>query len=158
MPLEKPVCSGLVERIGLENSIITHKTYLNRDEKIIKKTIDLSDHEEGLKEVAALLTDPETGVIKNPGEIEVVGHRVVHGGETFAVTTIITNKVKDKIQKSFSPCAIAQPGKLYWYRSSRKNFHEGKTDCGIRYGVSSDFAAERHLPMPFPNHFILTTI
>ena len=57
MPVEKPVCSGLVERIGLENSIITHKIFLDRDEKIIKKTVDLSGHEEGLKEVAALLTD-----------------------------------------------------------------------------------------------------
>ena len=57
MPLEKPVCSGLVERIGLENSTITHKIFLDRGEKIIKKTIDLSGHEEGLKEVALLLTD-----------------------------------------------------------------------------------------------------
>ena len=76
MPVEKPVCSGLVERIGLENSIITHKIFLNGGEKIIKKTIDLPAHEEGLKEVAALLTDGEIGVIKKPGEIEVVGHRV----------------------------------------------------------------------------------
>src|ERR1700688_3534276 len=99
MPVEKPVCSGLIERIGLENSVITHKIFFDRDEKTIKKTMDLSGHEEGLKEVAALLTDEDTRVIKNPDEIEVVGHRVVHGGETFAATTIITEKVKEEIKK-----------------------------------------------------------
>jgi acetate kinase len=50
MPVEKPICSGLVERIGQDNSIITHKIFIGRDEKIIKKTIDLSGHEQGLKE------------------------------------------------------------------------------------------------------------
>ena len=73
MPVEKPVCSGLVERIGLENSNITHKIFSGREEKIINKTIKLSGHEEGLLEVAKLLTDAETGVIKKPGEIDVVG-------------------------------------------------------------------------------------
>jgi len=65
MPVEKPVCSGLVERIGLENSIITHKIFSGKDEKIINKTIKLSGHEEGLIAVTKLLTDAETGVIKN---------------------------------------------------------------------------------------------
>src|SRR6478752_996665 len=80
MPAEKPVCGGLAERIGLENSAITHRFFLNDEEKVIKRSIDLADHEEGLKEIAALLTDAETGVIKDPGEINAVGHRVVHGG------------------------------------------------------------------------------
>src|SRR5678815_615470 len=109
MPLEKPVCSGLVERIGLENSSITHKTFLDHDEKVIKRTIDLADHQEGLKEVAGLLTDAEIGVIKEPDEIEAVGHRVVHGGETFAATTIITKKVKEKIQKLFPLAPLHNP-------------------------------------------------
>ena len=99
MPEEKPICNGLVERIGQDNSIITHKIFTGPDEKIIKKTTDLSDHEEGLKEVAALLTDTEIGVIKRPDELEVVGHRVVHGGETFATTTIITKEVKEKAKR-----------------------------------------------------------
>src|SRR6478672_1220338 len=81
MPLEKPVCSGLAERIGLENAVITHKIFLNDKEKLIKQNVHLADHEEGLKAIAALLTDAVTGVIKDPGEINAVGHRVVHGGE-----------------------------------------------------------------------------
>src|SRR6185436_11359747 len=101
MPVERPVCSGLVERIGLENSIITHKTFVDGNEKVIKKNVDLAGHEEGLKEVAALLTDTKIGVIKKPDEIEVVGHRVVHGGEAFAATTLISKKVKERIQQLF---------------------------------------------------------
>jgi acetate kinase len=109
MPVEKPVCSGLVERIGLENSIITHKIFSGQDEKLVKKTLDLADHEEGLKEVAALLTDQEIGVIRKPGEIDAVGHRVVHGGETFAATTIITKEVKEKIRRLFPLAPLHNP-------------------------------------------------
>ena len=126
MPLEKPVCSGLVERIGLENSTITHKIFLDRGEKIIKKTIDLSGHEEGLKEVALLLTDAETGVIKKPGEIEAVGHRVVHGGESFTATTIITRKVKEKIQKLFPLAPLHNPANYLGIEVAERIFTRAK--------------------------------
>ena len=126
MPVEKPVCSGLVERIGLENSVITHKIYSDRNENVIKKTIDLPDHEEGLKEVAALLTNGETGVIKKPGEIDAVGHRVVHGGETFAATTIITKKVKEKIQKLFPLAPLHNPANYLGIEVAEKIFTKSK--------------------------------
>ena len=126
MPVEKPVCSGLVERIGLENSNITHKIFSGRDEKIINKTIKLSGHEEGLLEVAKLLTDAETGVIKKPGEIDVVGHRVVHGGETFAATTIITKKVKEKIQNLFTLAPLHNPANYLGIEVSEKIFTKAK--------------------------------
>ena len=126
MPLEKPVCSGLVERIGLENSTITHKIFLDLGEKIIKKTIDLSGHEEGLKEVALLLTDAETGVIKKPGEIEAVGHRVVHGGESFTATTIITRKVKEKIQKLFPLAPLHNPANYLGIEVAERIFTRAK--------------------------------
>ena len=157
MPVEKPVCTGLVERIGLENSIITHKIYLNQEEKIIKKTIDLSGHEEGLKEVAALLTDTQFGVIKKPGEMEAVGHRVVHGGETFCSYNHHYKESKRKDSKTISTCAIAQPGKLSGHRSSRKNIHKSKTGRSIRYGISSNTFDKRLLPTLFPHPFTQTS-
>jgi len=80
MPEAILICSGLIDRIGLANSSITHKTYKGQQENIHKETLDISDHAIGLKEVARLLTDAEFGVIKDPAEIKVVGHRVVHGG------------------------------------------------------------------------------
>jgi acetate kinase len=126
MPVEKPVCSGLVERIGLDNSVITHKIILDGDEKIITKTIKLSGHEEGLHAVAKLLTDVEIGVIKKPTEIDVVGHRVVHGGETFAATTVITKKVKEKIQNLFALAPLHNPANFLGIEVAEKIFTKAK--------------------------------
>ena len=67
MPDGKAVCSGLLERIGLEGAAITHSVFKGDAEKIIKKTLYLPNHEAGLKEVARLLTDKESGVIKDQG-------------------------------------------------------------------------------------------
>ena len=76
MPSESPICSGLIERIGLENGRITHKVFGAGPETVIERQVDLPDHEAGLKAVRDLLIDPEAGVIRNPDDIEVVGHRV----------------------------------------------------------------------------------
>src|SRR4051812_29022893 len=109
MPFENPVCSGLLERIGLSGSTITHRVFDGGVERVIRKIIELPDHEAGLKEVASLLTDPESGVIKDPGEIDVAGHRVVHGGESFAATVIITEEVKEEIKKLFPLAPLHNP-------------------------------------------------
>ncbi len=102
MPSPQPTCSGLVERIGLENALITHKIFSgDKEVKTVEQTLELPNHEAGLQEVVRLLTHPEIGVITNPAEIEVVGHRVVHGGESFAATTIIDQEVKAEIKKLF---------------------------------------------------------
>jgi acetate kinase len=109
MPSGNPICTGLVERIGLEHATITHKTYLNDEEKVIKLTLDVPDHEVGLKEVNALLTDGGIGVIKNTDEIAVVGHRIVHGGESFTEPTLITSEVKEKIKQTFQLAPLHNP-------------------------------------------------
>lgn len=109
MPNDQPVCSGLVERIGLENSIITHRLFTSDEEIIVTKTLDLADHEAGLKEVARLLTEGETAVIQDATEINAVGHRIVHGGRAFASTTIITHEVKDKIKSLFQLAPLHNP-------------------------------------------------
>jgi acetate kinase len=101
MPDAELICSGLVERIGMDNSAITHKTIKGTVEKTLKETLEIDDHASGLKEVARLLTDKEFGVISNPDEINVVGHRVLHGGDVFSATTIIDDAVKDQIKKLF---------------------------------------------------------
>src|SRR5687768_5422648 len=98
LPSPNPICGGLIERLGLENSAITHKTYIDGKERVVSRTLDMLDHEAGLQEVKSLLTDPKVGVIQNPEEIQVVGHRVVHGGVSFSATAIITKAVKDEIK------------------------------------------------------------
>ena len=126
MPDERPICTGLVERIGLEGSLITHKLIAKGEEKIISRRLDLPDHESGLKEVAQMLTDPEIGVIHNPQEIEAVGHRVVHGGESFASTTVITPEVKSEIKKLFSLAPLHNPANYLGIEVSEKIFTKAK--------------------------------
>lgn len=109
MPSTEPVCIGLVERIGLENAVITYKTTINGQEHNSSKTLEIPDHETALKEVNRLLTNKETGVIQNPDEIEIVGHRIVHGGEDFTTTTIITPEVKEKLKKTFQLAPLHNP-------------------------------------------------
>jgi acetate kinase len=158
MPVEKPVCSGLVERIGLENSIITHKIFLEQDEKVITNTIKISDHEEGLHAVAKLLTNVDVGVIKKPGEIDVVGHRVVHGGETFAATTIITKKVKEKIQNLFTLAPLHNPANFLGIEVAEKiftkakqvavfdtAFHQTLPPKAFTYAIPKSFYTDHHI-------------
>lgn len=97
MPGEEVICSGLVERIGEENAAIHFKSGNNK----IDETLHVSSHKEGLEKVVKLLLDKKTGVLKSTSEIHAVGHRVVHGGSTFSNTTIINQKVKDKIKRLF---------------------------------------------------------
>jgi len=112
MPNENPLCSGLVDRIGLEESTITHKIYKNGKEDRFKSTVNIPNHEEGLLKVTQLLTDPEKGVIQNTSDVEAIGHRVVHGGEQFASTTLITDEVKAKIKELFAIAPLHNPPNL----------------------------------------------
>lgn len=155
MPSEKPVCSGLVERIGLENTAITHKTYPENQESTIHRTSEISDHEAGLKEVVKLLTDQEVGVIRNPEDIEVVGHRVVHGGESFAATTFVTEAVKSQIKKLFPLAPLHNPSNFQGIEVAEKifgkakqvavfdtAFHQTMPEKAFRYAIPNSFYTE----------------
>jgi acetate kinase len=109
MPSTTPICSGIVDRIGLPDSSISHKTFKDNQEHSVNRTIVIKDYESGLKEVNALLTDDSVGVIKNPDEIELVGHRIVHGGEEFTKPTVITADVKEKLKQTFQLAPLHNP-------------------------------------------------
>ncbi|MDQ0638993.1 acetate kinase [Pedobacter sp. W3I1] len=109
MPEKAPVCSGLVERIGIEGSFIKHTVYTNNKKHSIEETGFISNHGEALKQVLALLTQGEYAVIASPDDITAVGHRVVHGGEHFSGPTIITDDVKHQIKKLFSLAPLHNP-------------------------------------------------
>lgn len=110
MPSEHPVCSGIAEKIGLKHSEITHKVYSENNEKVTKISLALPDHETAMFQIEKLLTQPDTGVIQNPDEIEIVGHRVVHGGERFSDITLITEEVKEEIKILFALAPLHNPG------------------------------------------------
>lgn len=109
MPQATLICGGLVERIGLAEGIVTHKIYRNNQVQVITEKNPLPTHADGLAAVARLLTHAEYGVISNPDDITVIGHRVVHGGEHFAATTIITNEVKAQIKALFPLAPLHNP-------------------------------------------------
>jgi len=108
MPQTTVICSGLVERIGLDDAQITYKV---NGEKHLKKT-DISNHKIGLELVAQYLLDSKIGVISSADDIHAVGHRVVHGGSTFTKTVEATTVVKEKIKELFALAPLHNPANL----------------------------------------------
>lgn len=94
--------SGGAERVGLDGAFV--KVKLANGEK---KTVmhDIPEHTEGVKFIFSLLTDPEIGVIKDLKEIDAVGHRMVHGGEKFNKSVLLT----EEVLKVFEECTDLAP-------------------------------------------------
>ncbi len=126
MKTEKPLSSGLVERIGLDGGAIKHQIFVGGKEKKITKELSIPNHAVGLKRVAELLTDKEIGVIAEPSQIEVVGHRLVHGGETFSKTVVINEDVKAKVKELFALAPLHNPANLTGVEVAEKVFPNAK--------------------------------
>ncbi|AKJ38693.1 acetate kinase AckA [Methanosarcina barkeri CM1] len=103
---ESPLAVGLCERVGIDNSIITQKRF---DGKKLEKQVDLPTHRVALEEVVKALTDPEFGVITDMGEINAVGHRVVHGGEKFTTSALFDAGVEEAIRDCFDLAPLHNP-------------------------------------------------
>ena len=108
MPANEVICSGMIDRIGLETSNLTYRTATTK----LEETLPIANHKIGLEKIAKLLMDEKVGVIKSTVEIEAVGHRVVHGGSDFSNTVVITNEVKDKIRQLFDLAPLHNPANL----------------------------------------------
>jgi len=89
MTTEQPLAQGLVERIGIEGSVLTHK--VNGNKYVIEEP--MKDHKKAIELVLNALIDKEHGVISDMSEISAVGHRVVHGGEKYAESVLIDEDV-----------------------------------------------------------------
>ncbi|WP_036728196.1 acetate kinase [Peptoniphilus mikwangii] len=103
---EKVIAKGLVERIAIEGSRIKHET-IGKEKKVIEEP--LKDHNDALKLVMNSIVDPEFGAIKSLDEIGAVGHRVVHGGEDFAQSVVIDDKVMEAINKNVEVAPLHNP-------------------------------------------------
>ncbi|MEH0156200.1 acetate kinase [Limibacter armeniacum] len=127
MDNEQVLCSGIVEKIGLPEGIITHKTFdAAGNETKNKQELPIPDHKVGLAEVVKLLTDEKIGVISNPDDISAVGHRVVHGGEYFNETTVITKEVEEKIEEVIPLAPLHNPANLQGIRVCKDIFPKAK--------------------------------
>jgi acetate kinase len=90
---------GGLEKLGLKDSFLKHSKG-DGEKEIIKK--EIAEHTAGIEFILNVLTDKETGVLKSLDEIDAVGHRVVHGGEKFNASVLITDEVIEKIEECIS--------------------------------------------------------
>ena len=105
MPACEVICSGMIDRIGLDTSNLIYVTNTNK----IEETLLIPNHKIGLQKIAHLLMDEKVGVIKSTKEINAVGHRVVHGGSNFSNTVVINEEVKEKIKQLFELAPLHNP-------------------------------------------------
>ena len=109
METENVMAKGLCERIGIEGSRLKHQPEG-------KDAVIFDDYQEthavSVKMVLDALTHPEYGVVKSMKEINAVGHRVVHGGEYFAGSVIITDEVKEALEKCCDLAPLHNPANL----------------------------------------------
>lgn len=154
MPAEVIVCSGMVERIGEEDAILSYKT--NKTEST--QTQAIATHKSGLEKIVSLLLDVDKGVVKNIEEIDAVGHRVVHGGRLFSNTTLITAEVKNKIKEYTALAPLHNPNNLAGIRIAEElfpsakqvavfdtAFHKTLPEKAKRYAIPNKFYSEDHI-------------
>lgn len=109
MDNENVLAKGLCERIGIEGSKLNHTP--NGGDKVVISQ-DMPDHGVAIKLVLAALTDKNHGVIADMSEISAVGHRVVHGGEVFSGSVLITDDVKKAVTDCNDLAPLHNPANL----------------------------------------------
>lgn len=122
MPSGTQLAVGLVERIGEKNGVIQMSTQdqEKKEERVI------ANHQTGLKLVSDWLLDPTYKLISDTREVESIGHRVVHGGETFQKTTIIDAQVKLKIKELFGLAPLHNPSNYEGIEVAESVFPDAK--------------------------------
>ena len=162
MPSQEVLAKGIVEKIGIEGGAIKHLFKKNEEKKddfleeII--SINIGDHKEGLEKINELLTDKQLGVIKDHNEIDIVGHRVLHGGDAFKETCLITPRVKDKIREYFPLGPLHNPANLMGIEVAENifpksfqvavfdtAFHHSIEEHIYRYAIAEKFYKEHQI-------------
>jgi acetate kinase len=141
----KMIAKGLVERIGLNDGVMTHSP-VGKEQYTI--TTDIPDHNVGINMVIGALTNPVHGVIKNVSDIMAVGHRVVQGGEEFQESVMIDENVKHAIEKYIELAPLHNPANLKGILSVEKHipgipqvavfdtsFHQTMPDYAYMYAI-----------------------
>lgn len=106
---ESLICKGLVERIGIEGSILTHSK-IGADKFVLE--VPMKDHKDAISHVIEAIQDKEHGVITDMSEIGAVGHRVAHGGEKFAESVLITDEVLAAIEDCVELAPLHNPANI----------------------------------------------
>jgi len=151
MPEKKVEAKGLLQKIGEESSEL--KAKVNGVESVVKKPV--KDHAEGLRMIVATLTDSAHGGLNDISEIGAVGHRVVHGGEAFAETALITDEVVKAIEAHIEVAPLHNPPNLLGIRVAREllpkvpqvavfdtSFHQSMPDYAYTYAIPYELYKE----------------
>ncbi len=109
MTNEELICKGLVERIGMEGSVISH-TKTGMDKFVLE--VPMKDHKDAIGHVIDAIKDENHGVVKAMSEIGAVGHRVVHAGEKFAHSVLITDEVIKALEECVDLAPLHNPPNL----------------------------------------------
>lgn len=117
MSNESVLAKGLVERIGIEGSVLKHEK-TGMDKEVINA--DIKDHDVALKLVMEALVNEKYGAIKDLSEIDAVGHRVVHGGEAFAKSVLIDEDVMKAIEDCIDLAPLHNPPNIIGIRACQK--------------------------------------
>ena len=108
MTNEDVLCKGLVERIGIEGSVLTHK--INGEKFVVEE--EMKDHKKALELVLEQLLHKDHGAIKSLDEISAVGHRVVHGGEKFNDSVVVNDEVLSEIRACIELAPLHNPANI----------------------------------------------
>lgn len=145
---EQVLAKGLCERIGIDGSL----TYQPEGKEKVKSDKAMPTHTEAIQFVIDALTDADTGVVKSLGEIGAVGHRVVHGGEKFASSVVITDEVKQAIEDCNDLAPLHNPANLIGINACEKlmpgtpmvavfdtAFHQTMPEKAYMYGLPYEY-------------------
>ncbi len=146
MDTEKILVKGYFERIGQPNSFLTHKS------NGIKHKFEhqAQNHEQAIRFVLSRLTDKNYGVIKDLSELGGIGHRIVHGGEKFSKSVIITDKVIEEIKESSSLAPLHNPAAILGIEACRKVVPDMKMVAVFDTAFHQTMPKERFItPIPY---------
>lgn len=146
---EQCIAKGLCERIGIDGSMITYAPAGGEKEKTVTP---MPDHTEAIRLVLEALTNSRTGVVKNLDEIGAVGHRVVHGGEKFSGSVVITDEVLAAVEECNDLAPLHNPANLIGINACKKlmpgtpmvgvfdtAFHQTMPEEAYLYGIPYEY-------------------
>jgi len=114
---EVALAKGMVARIGMSGSVLTHKPH---DRPEVKVSGEILDHIVAIEYVVSMLLSENHGVIKDRSEIEAIGHRVVHGGEEFSDSVLITPELLSKIRNLIDLAPLHNPHNIRGINACQK--------------------------------------
>jgi len=121
------LAKGLVERVGIADSEIKHQAKGKEKYKMVQ---DVPNHEVGVNLILQALLHPEYGIIQSENEIVAVGHRVVHGGEKFSGSVLITQEIIDKMEECVDLAPLHNPANLKGIYAMQKLLPD-VPQCGV---------------------------